>query len=171
VKALIHSAADHNLDFSILRAADGVNDEQKRILVVRAREHFGSNLKGRTFAVWGLAFKPRTDDMREAPSLVVIDELLSAGAKVQVHDPEALESARAIFGDRVSYHPTNYEALRGADALMILTEWNQFRHPNFQRIRTELKSPVIFDGRNLYDPALMKALEFKYYSVGRGPVL
>ena len=170
VQALIHSAATHKLDFSILRAADEVNDEQKRILVIRAKEHYGANLKGRTFAVWGLAFKPRTDDMREAPSLVVIEELLAAGARVQVHDPAALEGARQSFGDRVSYHANNYEALQGADALVILTEWNQFRHPNFQRIKAELKEPVIFDGRNLYDPALMKELEFKYYSIGRRPV-
>jgi UDPglucose 6-dehydrogenase len=170
VQALIHSAASHQLDFSILRAADEVNDEQKRILVARARQHFGADLKGKTFAVWGLSFKPRTDDMREAPSLVVIEELLAAGACIRGHDPKAMAGARRFFGDRISYHEANYEALRGADALVILTEWNQFRHPNFQRIKAELKQPVIFDGRNLYDPALMKALEFKYYSIGRRPV-
>jgi UDPglucose 6-dehydrogenase len=108
--------------------------------------------------------------MREAPSLVAIEELIAAGARINAHDPEALENARRIFGDRVSYHRTNYEALAGADALIILTEWNEFRHPNFQRIKAELKQPVIFDGRNLYDPALMKALEFTYYSIGRRPV-
>jgi UDPglucose 6-dehydrogenase len=170
VQALIHSAAENQLDFSILQAADEVNDLQKRIMVERARTHFAGVLKDRVFAVWGLAFKPRTDDMREAPALVVIEELLAAGARIQAHDPEALESARIIFGDRVSYHGSNYEALRGADALIILTEWNEFRHPNFQRMKSELKQPVIFDGRNLYDPALMKALEFTYYSVGRRPV-
>jgi UDPglucose 6-dehydrogenase len=170
VQALIHSAAENQLDFSILQAADEVNDAQKRIMVERARTHFAGVLKDRVFAVWGLAFKPRTDDMREAPALVVIEELLAAGAHIQAHDPEALESARTIFGDRVSYHGSNYDALRGADALIILTEWNEFRHPNFQRMKSELKQPVIFDGRNLYDPALMKALEFTYYSVGRRPV-
>ncbi len=108
--------------------------------------------------------------MREAPSLVVVEELLAGGRQVRAHDPEALENARKIFGDRVSYHTTNYEALQGADALLILTEWNEFRHPNFQRIKAELKEPVIFDGRNLYDPDLMKALEIRYYSVGRHPV-
>jgi UDPglucose 6-dehydrogenase len=107
--------------------------------------------------------------MREAPSLAVIEELLEAGARVQAHDPEALDNARKIFGDRIAYHRTNYDALKGADALIILTEWNEFRHPNFQRIKAELKEPVIFDGRNLYDPALMKALEFHYYSIGRQP--
>ena len=170
VQALIHSAADHELEFTILKAADEVNDLQKRIMVERVKQHFGADLKGRTFAIWGLAFKPRTDDMREAPSLVVIDELLAAGARVQVHDPEALENARRLFGDRVTYHRTNYEALAGADALIILTEWNEFRHPNFQRIRSQLKQPMIFDGRNLYDPELMRALDFTYYSIGRRPV-
>jgi UDPglucose 6-dehydrogenase len=170
VQALIHSAAEHQLDFSILRAADEVNAEQKRLMVTRAKQHFGGDLKGRIFAVWGLAFKPRTDDMREAPSLVAIEELLAAGAQIQAHDPEALESARKMFGQRVSYHRTNYDALHNADALMILTEWNEFRHPNFQRIKAELKQPVIFDGRNLYDPGLMRALEFIYYSIGRRPI-
>jgi UDPglucose 6-dehydrogenase len=170
VQALIHSASQHRLDFTLLKAADEVNNLQKRIIAERVKQHFGADLKGRTFAIWGLAFKPRTDDMREAPSLVVVDELLKAGAKVSVHDPEALENARKIFGDRVTYHRANYEAIKGADALIILTEWNQFRHPNFQRIKAELKHPVIFDGRNLYEPTLMKALEFNYYSIGRPPV-
>jgi UDPglucose 6-dehydrogenase len=170
VQALVHSAGENNLDFTLLKATDEVNREQKGLLADRVKQHFGNDLKGRTFAVWGLAFKPRTDDMREAPSLVVIQDLLDAGARVQVHDPEALENARRTFGDRISYHRTNYEALNGADALLILTEWNEFRHPNFQRIRAELKTPVIFDGRNLYDPSLMKALEFRYYSIGRRPI-
>jgi UDPglucose 6-dehydrogenase len=108
--------------------------------------------------------------MREAPSLVVIEELLQGGARVQAHDPEALKSARQIFGDRIEYFETNYEALAGADALIILTEWNEFRHPNFHRIKAALKQPTIFDGRNLYDPPLMRALDFRYYSIGRRPV-
>jgi UDPglucose 6-dehydrogenase len=170
VQALVHSAAEHQLEFTMLKASDQVNNQQKRLIVERVKQHFGPDLSEHTFAIWGLAFKPRTDDMREAPSLVVIEELLKADARVQVHDPEALESARRIFGERVSYHRTNYEALSQADALIILTEWNEFRHPNFQRIRAELKQPVIFDGRNLYDPGLMKALEFRYYSIGRRPI-
>ncbi len=170
VQALIHSAAEHQLEFTMLKATDEVNVQQKRLIVERVKQHFGRDLNGRTFAIWGLAFKPRTDDMREAPSLVVIEELLKAGARVQVHDPEALENARRTFGERVTYHRTNYEALSNADALIILTEWNEFRHPNFQRIRAELREPVIFDGRNLYDPGLMKALEFRYYSIGRRPI-
>lgn len=170
VQALIHTASEKNLDFALLGAAETVNARQKKMMPSKVAKHFGPDLTGRTFAIWGLAFKPRTDDMREAPSLVVIEELLKAGAKCQVHDPEALENARKYFGDRVTYHKTNYEALKDADALLILTEWNEFRHPNFQRIKTELKQPVIFDGRNLYDPDLMKALEIRYYSVGRHPV-
>ena len=170
VAALVHTAAERGLGFELLRAADAVNEQQKRIIVERVREHFGANLAGRTFAIWGLAFKPRTDDMREAPSVVIIDELLAMGAAVRAHDPEALENARRIFGDRISYHRISYEALSGADALIIPTEWNEFRHPNFQRIRNELKQAVIFDGRNLYDPGLMKALDFRYYSIGREPV-
>jgi UDPglucose 6-dehydrogenase len=167
VQALIHSASQNGLDFALLKASEEVNARQKRLMVARVKEHFGKSLAGRTIAVWGLAFKPRTDDMREAPSLVVIEELLAAGATIRAHDPAALENARRIFGNRVSYHRINYEALAGADALLILTEWNEFRHPNFQRIRQMLRQPVIFDGRNLYDPQLMKALEFKYYSIGR----
>jgi UDPglucose 6-dehydrogenase len=170
VQALIHSASEHNMDFALLRAAEAVNARQKRLIPSRVKQHFGEDLTGRSFAIWGLAFKPRTDDMREAPALVVIEELLQAGAKCQVHDPEALENARKYLGDRVTYHKTNYEALKGADALLILTEWNEFRHPNFQRIKAELKQPVIFDGRNLYDPDLMKALDMRYYSVGRRPI-
>src|ERR1700722_7036301 len=170
VQALIHSAADHHLDFTLLRATDAVNNQQKRMLVDRVRQHFGGDLAGRTLAVWGLAFKPRTDDMREAPSLVVIEELLAGGARVQAHDPEALKSARQIFGDRIGYYETNYDALAGADALIILTEWNEFRHPNFHRIKAALKQATIFDGRNLYDPELMRALDFRYYSIGRRPL-
>jgi UDPglucose 6-dehydrogenase len=170
VQALVHSATEHSLDFALLRATDEVNVRQKRLVAERVKQHFGPDLHGRNFAVWGLAFKPRTDDMREAPSLTVIEELLAAGASVRAHDPEALASARRVFGDRISYHENNYETLASADALIILTEWPEFRHPNFQRIRTMLKSPVIFDGRNLYDPSLMKALEFRYYSIGRRPI-
>ncbi len=170
VQALIHSAAEHNLEFTLLKATDGVNSQQKRLLVERVKQHFSGDLVGRTFAIWGLAFKPRTDDMREAPSLVVIEELLQAGSRVRAHDPEALKSARQIFGSRIEYLETNYDALEGADALIILTEWNQFRHPNFHRIKEALKRSTIFDGRNLYDPALMRALDFRYYSIGRRPL-
>ena len=170
VQALIRTGRDYNVDFRLLQAAEEVNNKQKSLLVDRVKGYFGADLKDRTLAIWGLAFKPRTDDMREAPSITVIESLLVAGAKIRVHDPEALGNARLLFGDRLSYHATNYDALAGADALLILTEWNEFRHPNFQRIRDQLKQPVIFDGRNLYDPDLMKALHFTYYSIGRRPI-
>jgi UDPglucose 6-dehydrogenase len=170
VQALIRTGRDYNVDFRLLQAAEEVNNKQKSLLVDRVTGYFGADLKERTLAIWGLAFKPRTDDMREAPSITVIESLLAAGAKIRVHDPEALGNARLLFGDRLSYHATNYDALAGADALLILTEWNEFRHPNFQRIREQLKQPVIFDGRNLYDPDLMKALHFTYYSIGRRPI-
>ena len=170
VQALIRTGRDYHVDFRLLEAAEEVNQRQKSLLVDRVKEYFGGDLKGRTLAVWGLAFKPRTDDMREAPSVTVIEALLAAGARIRAHDPEALGNARRIFGDRVTYHTINYDALKDADALLILTEWNEFRHPNFQRIRDWLKQPVIFDGRNLYDPELMKALHFTYYSIGRQPI-
>ena len=171
VQALVATAAENHLDFGLLKAAEEVNKRQKRLLADRVKNHFGPDLKGRSFAIWGLAFKPRTDDMREAPSIVVIEELLAAGAAIRAHDPEAIENTRKIFGDRITYCPINYDALPGADALLILTEWQEFRHPNFQRVKSMLKQPVIFDGRNLYEPSLMKALDFKYYSIGRRPTL
>ncbi len=170
VQALIRTGRDYNVNFRLLEAAEEVNQKQKSLLVERVKGYFAGDLRGRTLAVWGLAFKPRTDDMREAPSITVIESLLAAGAQIRVHDPEAMGNARRIFGDRISYHTINYDALRGADALLICTEWNEFRHPNFQRIRDYLKQPVIFDGRNLYDPELMKALHFTYYSIGRRPI-
>jgi UDPglucose 6-dehydrogenase len=170
VQALIRTGREYKVDFRLLEAAEEVNQGQKSILVERVKSYFGGDLKGRTLALWGLAFKPRTDDMREAPSIKVIEALLAAGAQLRVHDPEALDNARQIFGDRVTYHAINYDALKGADALLILTEWNEFRHPNFQRIKETLNQPVIFDGRNLYDPELMKALHFTYYSIGRRPI-
>jgi len=167
VQAMIHTAEEYNLDSAMLRAVDAVNDRQKHVLVHKVKSRFGENLHGRTFAIWGLSFKPRTDDMREAPSLTVVEGLLKAGAAVRVHDPEALSEARRYFDDRVSYHEINYEALEGADALLILTEWNEFRRPDFARMKKLLKQPVVFDGRNLYQPADMRQLGFVYCSIGR----
>ncbi|MCH7912006.1 MAG: UDP-glucose/GDP-mannose dehydrogenase family protein, partial [Deltaproteobacteria bacterium] len=158
---------DEEITMPLLRAVEQVNDHQKLILVEKVRGHFGSDLTGRTFAVWGLSFKPRTDDMREAPSVVVIEDLLVGGARVQAYDPEAMAEAKKIFGDRIRYANRNYEALQGADALLIITDWNEFRRPNFQRIKEFLKSPVVIDGRNLYDPAEMRRMGFTYYSIGR----
>jgi UDPglucose 6-dehydrogenase len=170
VKAVIRSAAEHDLDFRILRAAEEVNERQKRTLVAKVRAHFGERLRGLRFAIWGLAFKPRTDDMRDAPAITVIEELLQAGAELHAHDPEALNEARRIFGDRLHYHRVNYDALKDADALLVVTEWNEFRRPDFERMRELMKRPIVFDGRNIYDPAEMRQRGFSYYSVGRRPV-
>jgi UDPglucose 6-dehydrogenase len=154
----------------LLKAVEQVNERQKGLLVEKVRRHFGENLSGLTFALWGLAFKPRTDDMRDAPSITVIEELLKAGAHVHAHDPEAMEEAKKVFGDRIRYASRNYDALEGASALLVLTEWNEFRRPNFQRIKQLLRSPIIFDGRNIYDPSDLRKLGFKYYSIGRKDV-
>jgi len=170
VKAVIRTAAAHGLDFRMLRAAEEVNERQKRTLADKAKAHFGPRLDGLRFAVWGLAFKPRTDDMREAPAIMVIEELLAAGGEVHTHDPEALTEARRVFGDRVFYHRVNYDALQGADALLVVTEWNEFRRPDFERMRRLMRQPVVFDGRNIYDPNVMRQHGFAYYSVGRHPI-
>ena len=156
------------VEMALLRAVEQVNGRQKGVLVEKVKRHFGPDLSGRTFAVWGLSFKPRTDDMRDAPSVSVMEPLLKGGARIQAYDPEAMAEAKKIFGDRISYHRRNYDALKGADALLIVTEWNEFRRPNFQYIKELLKSPVIFDGRNIYDPAELRKLGFTYYSIGRG---
>jgi UDPglucose 6-dehydrogenase len=151
----------------LLKAVEAVNERQKSLLVKKVKRHFGASLSGLTFAVWGLAFKPRTDDMRDAPAIPVIESLLSEGARVQAFDPEAMEEARKIFGDRIQYTHRNYDALHGAAALLILTEWNEFRRPDFERIKNLLKQPIIFDGRNIYDPIDLCKLGFTYYSIGR----
>jgi UDPglucose 6-dehydrogenase len=166
VQALVRSAADQGYDFQILRAVEAVNKRQKATLVEKMERHF-HDLKGRTIALWGLAFKPRTDDMREAPAITVIQRLLALGASVRVYDPEATGTARRIFGDSIVYVQKSYDALEGADALAIVTEWNEFREPDFTRMRRLLREPVIFDGRNLYAPDHMKSVGFTYYSVGR----
>ena len=166
VQAMIRFAADERYDFKILRAVQAVNTQQKMRLFAKMKAHFG-RLKGRTVAVWGLAFKPKTDDMREAPAIPLIEALLDAGARVQAYDPEATRVARGIFGSRITYARSNYDALKGADALAIVTEWNEFRRPDFARVRSTMRTPVIFDGRNLFTPAQMKQDGFTYYSIGR----
>src|SRR5262249_62249606 len=158
----------HGLPARMMLAVDGVNEEQKQVLVQKVRRHFGAGLAGKTLAVWGLAFKPRTDDIREAPALAFIDAMLAGGARVRVHDPEALANVRAIFGDQLTYCDRPYGALEGADALVIVTEWQEFRNPDFEVIRRLLRAPVIFDGRNLYEPRQMDKLGFTYYAIGRG---
>jgi UDPglucose 6-dehydrogenase len=170
VQAVIHTAHEKGMKFPLLNAVEEVNDAQKRRLVEKVVAEFGERLAGRRFAVWGLAFKPKTDDMREAPSITVINGLLERGAAVAVHDPEALGVARGFFGDRVSYHRVNYDALDGADALLIVTDWNEFRRPDFTRMKALLKRPLIFDGRNLYDPEVMRQHGFTYLPIGRMPV-
>src|SRR5687768_2193921 len=163
---MIHFASERKYDFRILQAVQDVNARQKTRLFAKMRAHFGQ-LKGKTIAVWGLAFKPKTDDMREAPSIPLIEALVAAGATVQAYDPEATKVARRIFGNRVTYAASNYDALKGADALAIVTEWNEFRRPDFARARSLMRTPVIFDGRNLFTPAQMKQNGFQYYSIGR----
>jgi UDPglucose 6-dehydrogenase len=170
VKAVIQTAHEQGMDFPLLNAVEEVNEAQKHRLVDKVRERFGKDLKGRRLAVWGLAFKPRTDDMREAPSLTIVEGLLRLGATVAVHDPEAMNEARKFFGDRVSYHRMNYDALKDADALLIVTEWNEFRRPDFARMKALLRQPIILDGRNLYDPEIMREQGFTYVPIGRSIV-
>jgi UDPglucose 6-dehydrogenase len=166
VKAMLKFAAARDYRFEILEAVEAVNERQKLRLLGKVQKHFGS-LKGKRLAVWGLAFKPRTDDMREAPSVPLIRGFLDAGAAVQAYDPEAMAVARSIFGSKVTYAENNYAALTGADALVIVTEWNEFREPDFARMRKLMREPVIFDGRNLYRPEQIRAHGFTYVSIGR----
>ena len=166
VRALIKSAHEVGYSFSILSSVETVNERQKLRLVEKMRDHFGT-LMGKTIALWGLAFKPRTDDMREAPSLVIAHSILADGGSVKAYDPECEKSARAIFGTKVGFVRQSYEALIGADALAIVTEWNEFHEPDFARMRSLMRSPVIFDGRNLFTTEQMQAEGFTYYSVGR----
>jgi UDPglucose 6-dehydrogenase len=166
IKALIKFSGDEGYDFQTLKAVERVNEAQKIRFVSKLEKHFGS-LKGKTIAVWGLSFKPRTDDMREAPAIPLINRLLRAKARVQAFDPQAAPVAKRIFGNKITLADKSYEALKGADALVIATEWNEFREPDFGRMRKLMKTPVIFDGRNIYSPEQMKAQGFTYYSVGR----
>jgi UDPglucose 6-dehydrogenase len=166
VRAMI-GMGDGKPDMVLLKAVEQVNEWQKAALAESVMARFGADLTGHVFAVWGLAFKPRTDDMRDAPAITVIDKLLGAGAQVRAFDPEAMAEARKLFGERIHYAKRNYDALDGASALLVLTEWNEFRRPNFQRVKELLKQPVIFDGRNIYDPAELRKLGFDYYSIGR----
>jgi UDPglucose 6-dehydrogenase len=167
VKALTRTAREHGSSLRILEAVEAVNDDQKHLLFKKLREALGGDVRGVRVAVWGLAFKPRTDDMRDAPSLTLIEELLASGASVVGHDPVAMDEARRRLGPSIDYAATEYAALSGADALVVVTDWHEYRHPDLVRIRSTLKSPVIVDGRNLYSPARMRELGFSYYSIGR----
>jgi len=179
VQALIHLAQENDYPLKLIQAVEEVNELQKRVMIHKILDFYSSEagnkkqdgdhspLKGKTFAIWGLAFKPQTDDMREAPSRVVIEQLLALGAKIQAYDPEAMKEARKIFGDKIRYAKNNYEALKAADALILVTEWNEFRNPDFEKMKKLLKDPVIFDGRNQYSRREMRELGFDYVGVGR----
>lgn len=167
VQALAKSSLDVKYDFKILNAVMEVNKTQKLRLLPKIQEHFNGDLKGKTIAVWGLAFKPHTDDIREAPSLYNIEELVKAGVKVKAHDPEAMPNVKKLLGETIEFHDNPYDAAHGADAIFIATEWPEFRTPDFERLGTILKKKVIFDGRNLYDLKLMKQHGFVYHSIGR----
>lgn len=172
VKALIKTAEECDYDFALLKAVEEVNERQKSVLTEKMIQYFSTEnparpLAGRTIALWGLSFKPRTDDMREAPSVVIVNRLLEMGATVRAHDPEAIKEAKKIFGDQISYSNNQYDILSGADALAIVTEWNEYRNPDFDKINELLAKPLIFDGRNLYKPGRMKDIGFEYFSIGR----
>ena len=167
VRALSYVAKSHHCETVILRCVDRVNEAQKQVLVRKLLQHFHGQLTGRTIAVWGLAFKPGTDDIREAPSLVLIDRLLAEGATVRAHDPVANANVQAVFGNRVEFCDDPLEVVPGADALVIVTEWNDYRSPNFERLAALMDGRVIFDGRNIYDPKQVRAFGFTYYGIGQ----
>ena len=171
VKAIIKTASEYGINLKVLQAVEDVNKKQKIVLLDKINQYFNNEIKNRTFAIWGLAFKPKTDDMREAPAIEMINALLEEGAKVQAHDPEALKEAMRIFkeksGDQLSFFEKRYDALEKADALIIMTEWNEFREPDFYLIKETLKNAVIFDGRNIYEPKRMEKYGIDYFSIGR----
>ncbi len=168
VAALIKTSHDHDYPLQVLKAVEEVNKRQKQVIVEKVKKHFKGQLSGKTLALWGLSFKPNTDDTREAPSLTVIEMLLKEGVTLKVYDPEAMADMKKRIGSVVRYVDNNYDALKGAEALLLLTEWNEFRRPDFDRIKSLLKAPVIFDGRNIYNPKLMREKGFTYYGIGRG---
>jgi len=171
VQALVRTADEYGHSLDILKAVEAVNYRQKEVLIKKIKIHFGDNLKGLKFGMWGLAFKPKTDDMREAPSLVIIDKLLKEGASIIAFDPVAQEEAHRVLGDSIAYAKDEYDALIDCDALIIVTEWPEFRNPNFRVIEKLLKSKTIFDGRNIYEPEEMQDLKFNYYSIGRKSIV
>ncbi|PJA95506.1 MAG: UDP-glucose 6-dehydrogenase [Ignavibacteriales bacterium CG_4_9_14_3_um_filter_34_10] len=170
VNALIKTSIEHSSEMQLLTLVDKINKAQKLVLVKKVLSHFHNEIKGKCFAIWGLAFKPNTDDMREAPSIYIIRELVKLGAKVKAYDPAAMEVAKLYIKEEVQYVESEYEALKDADALLILTEWNEFRNPDFEIMKTLLKNKVIFDGRNIYDPSLTKTAGFTHYSIGKATV-
>jgi UDPglucose 6-dehydrogenase len=168
VKALIKTADASDYPLEILRAVENVNNRQKTIMFKKISQHFNDQLKGKTFSIWGLSFKPNTDDIREAPSLALIELLLKAGAKIKAYDPVAMDECRKRIGNAIEYAKDQYAAIIDADALIVVTEWSEFRSPNFAAMEKLMKNKVIFDGRNIYEPAEVKDLGFTYYGIGRG---
>lgn len=167
VQAIVKTGEQHGYKLEILSAVESVNNRQKKVLFDKLKRYYGDELKNKTIAVWGLAFKPNTDDMREAPSIVLIKNLIAEGCKVKAYDPEAAKEAYKIFGDKIEYVKKQYDALEGADALVIVTEWNEFRRPDFDKIKSLLNQPIIMDGRNLFDPKKMAQMGFTYEGIGR----
>ncbi len=167
VKAMINTAKSNGCSSKLLEAADETNKQQRILFINKILEKYEGNIEGKTFAAWGLAFKPKTNDMREAPSITIINELLKRGAKIQAYDPKAFDLARTIFGDKIEYSNSAYEALTGADAMLLLTEWNEFRRPNFDKIKSLMKHHVIFDGRNQYNVKRITEKGFEYYCIGK----
>jgi UDPglucose 6-dehydrogenase len=167
VRALVETARKNHYEMKILEAVDGVNNNQPVRFVEKVRRHFNNNLGALRIAVWGLAFKPRTNDMRDAPSIRIIEMLLAEGATISAYDPAAMEEAKKVFGSRIQFASSNYGCVEGADALLLITEWQAFRNPNFERMKKVMRQPVIFDGRNIYEPGHVRELGFTYYSVGR----
>ncbi len=170
VMALINTAGEYNYDFKILKSVVQINNNQVEVFIKKVIDYYKGDVNGKHFAVWGLAFKPNTDDVREAPAIKIIKKLLALGAMVTAYDPEAEETSRVELGDMIAYAEDSYNALKDKDALLIITEWNEFRNPDLEKVKTMLKEPLIFDGRNLYDLELMEKLKFKYYSIGRTAV-
>ena len=167
VKALIKTGIDNGVDMSIIKSADATNKKQKQIFINKILSYFKNDIKNKTFAIWGLAFKPKTNDMREAPAITVINELLKHGAKINVYDPKAMDYSKSIWGDRINYCQYSYEAVKNANALLLLTEWNEFRRPDFEKIKSLMTAPLIFDGRNQYNAERLKDKGFVYYQIGR----
>lgn len=167
IKALMKTAKDNNCEYRLLNATEEINREQRQIFINKILKKFNHDIKDKTFAIWGLAFKPQTNDMREAPSITIINALLEKGAKIQAYDPKAFETAKTIFNNKINYATSAYDALKNADALLLLTEWNEFKHPDFDRIKNLLKTPTIFDGRNQYDSIRLKERGFDYICVGK----
>ncbi len=170
VKALIKTAKDNDCSYKLIQSADEINKKQRQIFIDKIIKKYGNNLQGKIFGIWGLSFKPQTNDMREAPSITIINALLEKGAKVQAYDPKAIDTAKYIFKDKIIYAKSAYEALENADCLLLLTEWNEFRRPDFDKIKSLLKEPVIFDGRNQYEAKRLQQRGFEYHSVGRNTV-